>query len=143
MLIKISEVDFAQPLKPIYLDSRYSSLFLIVYWGYIPLGKLQLYCPSESREFSVDQLKREILQTFGWKLWENQIVDSFVKSSKKDDQSLPPISVVICTRDRPISLSRCLESLKKLDYPNYEVVVVDSWFGQSFRPQISTLSSNF
>jgi glycosyltransferase involved in cell wall biosynthesis len=40
--------------------------------------------------------------------------------------SLPPISVVVCTRDRPALLARCLTALQQLDYPAYEVVVVDS-----------------
>jgi glycosyltransferase involved in cell wall biosynthesis len=39
---------------------------------------------------------------------------------------LPPISVVVCTRDRALSLERCLAALAQLDYPSYEVVVVDN-----------------
>ena len=39
---------------------------------------------------------------------------------------LPPITVIVCTRDRPISLYRCLESLKLLRYPRFEVIVVDN-----------------
>ena len=38
----------------------------------------------------------------------------------------PPISVVVCTRDRPDDLQACLASLQALDYPDYEVVVVDN-----------------
>ncbi|HEY6757868.1 MAG TPA: glycosyltransferase family 2 protein [Baekduia sp.] len=38
----------------------------------------------------------------------------------------PRASVVVATRDRPASLSRCLDSLTALDYPDYEVVVVDN-----------------
>jgi GT2 family glycosyltransferase len=37
-----------------------------------------------------------------------------------------PISVVICTRDRPDDLRRCLAAVLALDYPDFEVVVVDS-----------------
>jgi GT2 family glycosyltransferase len=37
-----------------------------------------------------------------------------------------PISVVICTRDRPDDLRRCLSAVLELDYPEFEVVVVDS-----------------
>lgn len=40
--------------------------------------------------------------------------------------SHPSMSVVVCTRDRPQLLERCLESLARLDYPDYEVVVVDN-----------------
>ena len=39
---------------------------------------------------------------------------------------LPPVSVVICTRDRPDQLAGALESVLALEYPDYEVVVVDN-----------------
>jgi GT2 family glycosyltransferase len=39
---------------------------------------------------------------------------------------MPPVTVAICTRDRPEELERCLENLKSLDYPDYDVLVVDN-----------------
>lgn len=38
----------------------------------------------------------------------------------------PSISVVIATRERPADLARCLESVVRLRYPRFEVVVVDN-----------------
>src|SRR5439155_22803794 len=38
----------------------------------------------------------------------------------------PTATVVIPTRDRPHQLSRCLESLRRIDGPELEIVVVDS-----------------
>lgn len=38
----------------------------------------------------------------------------------------PLISVVIATRERPEMLEKCLTALRALDYPHYEVVVVDN-----------------
>jgi glycosyltransferase involved in cell wall biosynthesis len=38
----------------------------------------------------------------------------------------PPVSVVLCTRDRPEQLADALESVLALDYPEFEVVVVDN-----------------
>jgi len=38
----------------------------------------------------------------------------------------PLISVVVATRERPRSLAACLDSLSRMDYPNYEIVVVDN-----------------
>jgi glycosyltransferase involved in cell wall biosynthesis len=38
----------------------------------------------------------------------------------------PRVSVVVATRDRPGLLAQCLESLRDLDYPDYEVIVVDN-----------------
>lgn len=37
-----------------------------------------------------------------------------------------PISVVVCTRDRPGQLAVALKSILALDYPDFEVVVVDN-----------------
>lgn len=38
----------------------------------------------------------------------------------------PAISVVVCTRDRTALLEGCLQSLLALDYPDYEVLVIDN-----------------
>lgn len=37
----------------------------------------------------------------------------------------PKISVVVCTHNGSRTIGQCLEELAKLDYPNYEVIVVD------------------
>jgi glycosyltransferase involved in cell wall biosynthesis len=39
--------------------------------------------------------------------------------------ALPPVSVVICTRDRPDSVGSALDSVAAQDYPDFEVLVVD------------------
>ncbi|WP_345708239.1 glycosyltransferase family A protein [Kitasatospora paranensis] len=38
----------------------------------------------------------------------------------------PTVTVVICTRNRPRALRRCLDSLLRTDYPDVEVLVVDN-----------------
>lgn len=38
----------------------------------------------------------------------------------------PFASVIVCTRDRAASLGRCVRSLLKLDYPAFEIIVVDN-----------------
>jgi cellulose synthase/poly-beta-1,6-N-acetylglucosamine synthase-like glycosyltransferase len=49
----------------------------------------------------------------------------------------PSASVVVCTRNRPELLARCLVSLNQLDHPSYEVIVVDNTQGQ---PQVEQLA---
>ncbi len=51
---------------------------------------------------------------------------------------LPPISVVVCTRDREALLAECLAALAGLDYPEYEVLVVDN---ASVRPETARLAA--
>jgi len=38
----------------------------------------------------------------------------------------PTCSVVVCTRDRPDALDRCLPALAALEYPRFDVLVVDN-----------------
>lgn len=42
------------------------------------------------------------------------------------DETQPMITVIICTRERPDSLRMALNALVKLDYPDYEILVVDN-----------------
>lgn len=39
---------------------------------------------------------------------------------------VPSCSVIICTRNRPKQVKQCLEAMSRLDYPAFEVVVVDN-----------------
>ena len=126
MLIKFAEIDLKQPLQPIYLDARYSQLFVVVRWGYLPLGLLKLICQSPSRLFTAEELKSRILDTLGWLMWEQAVAGELNKLDRRSEDSLPPISVIVCTRDRPLSLESCLKTLNRLDYPTYEVIVVDN-----------------
>lgn len=48
-----------------------------------------------------------------------------------DRPSIPPRSVIVCTRDRPALLRRCLASLRALDGPTPEVLVVDNTAGEA------------
>ena len=39
---------------------------------------------------------------------------------------LPKVTVAVCSRDRTVDLARCLDSLKHLDYPDLDLLVVDN-----------------
>jgi O-antigen biosynthesis protein len=42
------------------------------------------------------------------------------------EANLPLVTVVVCTRNRPTSLQKCLASLRELKYPNLEILIVDN-----------------
>jgi glycosyltransferase involved in cell wall biosynthesis len=128
MAIKFTDIDVRRPLQPIYVDDRYDRLFVLVRWGYRPLTQLQFACKGNVRTVDVDQLRSRIMDTCSWQLWEHGIAGTLeaLNGERAPDGEWPPISVVVCTRDRPFSLERCLEALAQVDYPSYEVVVVDN-----------------
>jgi GT2 family glycosyltransferase len=47
-------------------------------------------------------------------------------SSCETDAMTPLVSIVVITRNRSVSLKRALQTLAKLDYPSYEIIVVDN-----------------
>ncbi|WP_448504448.1 glycosyltransferase family 2 protein [Mycolicibacterium thermoresistibile] len=64
---------------------------------------------------------------------DTDIVDGLITVDATDTEAppepptdTPPISVVLCTRDRPDDLAGALASLAEVDYPDFEVVVVDN-----------------
>ena len=53
-------------------------------------------------------------------------VTSSAEDANATSPARPPITVVVCTRDRPELLAGCLAALARLRYPDHEVVVVDN-----------------
>jgi glycosyltransferase involved in cell wall biosynthesis len=125
MPTRFAEVDLKRPLPSLYVDARYDQVALTVFWGYLLIGVIHLPCPSRPSLFSPGQLHEVIQRVLGWQIWEF-IVCGKLAQFEAFDGPLPPISVIVCTRDRPLSLARCLKSLANLEYPSYDVLVVDN-----------------
>lgn len=43
-----------------------------------------------------------------------------------ENNTFPKVAVGVCTYNRSNDLKRLLDSLKKLNYPNFEIIVVDN-----------------
>ncbi|MEA2293215.1 MAG: hypothetical protein QOE86_854, partial [Solirubrobacteraceae bacterium] len=52
--------------------------------------------------------------------------DALTGGTPENAGPIPPVSVVICTRDRPDDLAVCLSATARLDPPPLEVIVVDN-----------------
>jgi glycosyltransferase involved in cell wall biosynthesis len=124
-MIKVIEVDLARPLPELYVDRRYQGVLLMARWNYTPLGLVRMWV-DDQRFLSRNSLQNLILKQLGWSLWERQITGTLDTINQMSRAGLPPITVAVCTRDRPQSLKACLDALSRLDYPEFEVVVVDN-----------------
>jgi glycosyltransferase involved in cell wall biosynthesis len=124
MAIKIGFIDISKPLESVYVDGRYESFFAVVNWGYLPIALVELrnYPPYL---FEPKHLKSKLLNAAGYRLWELS-ASGQLNDLRGSQCAMPPISVVVCTRDRPVTLDRCLSALQKVDYPEFEVIVVDN-----------------
>jgi GT2 family glycosyltransferase len=89
----------------------------------LELGARGLSAQALGEEIAV-QLAEPLRQLSGAPLDTFNALDN--AKGAEEEKSWPFVSVVIATRERARSLERCLVSLAALDYPDFEVVVVDN-----------------
>jgi glycosyltransferase involved in cell wall biosynthesis len=64
---------------------------------------------------------------------------AFAETPLAPEPEPPRVSVIVCTRNGERTLNDCLEGLKRLEYPNFEVIVVDDGSTDA-TPQIAEAS---
>lgn len=122
MRVQIGEVDLRRIPRSWYIDKRYQRLSLLVRLGNVPIGWIDLRPSRDNRVVHSEQINAAIGRLLGYRIWELGVSGEFSLPPVNN----PPISVVVCTRDRPLSLMGCLDALKRIEYPDFEVLVVDN-----------------
>ncbi|HRQ37979.1 MAG TPA: glycosyltransferase family 2 protein [Chloroflexota bacterium] len=146
--IHVTKIELSSPLPSITAVDpakglRYSAVQLLVRLHNHPLGLLELPLPEETLLPAVyapavwaalGEAINAHLEQDGWlRLTELPLAGISQPDTPLCQQeearlleNAPLISVVICTHERPSMLDDCLASVLALDYPQYEVVVVDN-----------------
>jgi phosphoheptose isomerase/GT2 family glycosyltransferase len=145
--IRILQVELSQPLSavPAFSDSgqRYERAIALVRLHTQPLGLVELQLGDQG--LSAAENARQIWNTLQQEIVQHLEQDALSQVTDLAPSGLPSsrmpkcqaerqrilaappfVSVVIATRDRPETLNACLQSLVSLDYPQYEIVVVDN-----------------
>ncbi len=129
MPAKIVEFELTEPLPPLTTEALrgYAYLLGMVRYNTVPLG--YVWWEIDGLDWAESTLRQKIEQ-------EPHIAEALHKltlrenagnkSENQPDEKLPLVTVVVCTRDRPEPLVRCLESLLRLDYPNLDILIVDN-----------------
>jgi glycosyltransferase involved in cell wall biosynthesis len=119
-MTRMEEVDLRSPVPAFHL-APHDHVEVLLRWDALPLGTIHFKSGGGPLSLGSDWVRQEIARAIGWPLWQRALSGQLEAAGEA-----PPISVLVCTRDRPLSLDRCLLALSALDYPDYEVVVVDS-----------------
>lgn len=123
--VRVAEIDATIPVAPIAGCAGHLALRVLVRWRGRPLGWLHVACPDDV--VSAGYLESAMRRELGDRLREAALRERLAATRElARGEPLPTISVVVCTRDRAASLERCLESLAALDYPEFEIVIVDN-----------------
>ncbi len=138
MPIKIIDLELSDKLEPVWGMEGYEGLCALVRRQSQPIG--WIYTGGLNQSFvSSECLLESIRQQLGWQILCHSLRGD-VQTLQADPTTLPPISVVVCASDWTIQPELSLRALISLDYPDYEVILVDN---ASSRRGYAELASKF
>jgi GT2 family glycosyltransferase len=141
---RITEVELTGPLPKLDYDGHYGRAWILARLHTEPVGVCVVTLPEEgispdglaallwrelgesvAARFAAAGLARPAALT-GSGLAVEPGAWPFLRTRSATLANAPFISVVVCTRDRPDQIKKCLDRLAGQKYPRYEVVVVDN-----------------
>jgi GT2 family glycosyltransferase len=125
---QVVRISLDEPLQPVRVESDRRHALLVVSRNGDIVGEVLV---AAAGTLPVDFLRAEIGRVLRSRLIRHELAAAFLRAVRPgtgtDGQVPPPsVSVVICTHDQPRELPACLESLRDLNTPPDEVLVVDS-----------------
>jgi len=124
MSVKVHDLELSEELKPVWGNEGYEGLYTLVRYHRRPFGWAYTANPNQ-QVISTSRLREAIAEQLGGKLV-SAVLGKQIIAEATDSMPLLPISIVVCTRDRTDQLEGCLEALLALDYPYYEIIIVDN-----------------
>jgi glycosyltransferase involved in cell wall biosynthesis len=138
--VLVGDLHLDAPLPDLDGGDRYRSARLLAWLHGRPIGEIQL--PLTDRPLPAGELAARVWPLIRDRVGDHCTDDGIARPGLLTAGGLdrpdrlpcahrltsgsPRITVVIATRDRTESLLRCLRSVSRLDYPAFDVVVVDS-----------------
>lgn len=124
MAIQLLELDINQQSIPAIGGSAEQGLYrILVRASAVPLGWVEIKTAA-GEVIGSDEIKRKIHAQIGPAVMQSAILHSL--QPRETEITLYSISIIVCTRDRTENLAHCLEALQQLEYPSFEIIVVDN-----------------
>ncbi|MBA3349432.1 MAG: glycosyltransferase family 2 protein [Actinobacteria bacterium] len=138
--LNVVDVDLTSEVAALDGLEDYAGVMALVWSGGTPIGYARI--PVKGGGCSARQIRSSIRAQLGRPLAKASLCHRLGAgiASERDytrdfdvteevragNEPLPSMTVVICTRDRPQALDRCLGHIRRLRYPALDVVVVDN-----------------
>ena len=128
MAVKVLDIDLYRASGDIPVEGAYQSAIALIRWQGVPLGQVTL--PVSDQRVSMTVVWTAAREAFG-EVLKRRVVEALLFDDKAAPSPAPSAdicacSVIICTRDRPDDLRRCLESILASKPCPAEVIVVDN-----------------
>jgi glycosyltransferase involved in cell wall biosynthesis len=109
----VAEIDRERPLRDVLLPERATGLLLLVRDEGRPVGLVRL---RASGRIPAETLASAVAEQLGPRR----------EPAPAEPETGSRVSIVVCTRERPEPLRRCLDALRPLHAAGHEVVMVDN-----------------
>jgi GT2 family glycosyltransferase len=149
---KIIHIDLQQPIPALQPEATVQGFYVVFWWASLPLDQIQLQMAqfpltaTQVKNLALKTIAPAVSTYLAKQAWHIPLLDSTLLPDRgllPDLETLiklesplaqlqsPPISadsisVIICTRDRPEQLEKCLRSLRQSSQPPDEIIVVDN-----------------
>jgi glycosyltransferase involved in cell wall biosynthesis len=124
MSIKVLDLELTRPIKPVWGMAGFKALRLLARYKGYPLRWVEVANKGQPaisaeliRQALIEQLDRSVVSA----VFDEQLQRQFNYQAGK-----PPVSIIVATHNQPHRLAACLKALDVLDYPEFEIIVVDS-----------------
>jgi glycosyltransferase involved in cell wall biosynthesis len=125
MGIKLLKIEFSEPINPIRGLEKYEKIRILVCYRGVPLQWVEISNDPWLAIIPAARVRSTIVAQLGKEL-AKAILPLQLGLQTEPNHPLPPISVVICTRDRTDLLKGALEAILAVDYPDREIIVIDN-----------------
>jgi cellulose synthase/poly-beta-1,6-N-acetylglucosamine synthase-like glycosyltransferase len=133
---RVVAMDIEGPLPDLHSDGFYESATILLCRRGVPLVELTIDL-SRTQSDKEDLLRDNIKEILASEPRSNEL-------NAVSDSELPRISVVVPTVvERVEELRNCLRSILELDYPSYEVIVIDNRRAIPVDDMLTTLVADF
>lgn len=124
MATAILDLEISQLPPEIAVDERYSKALVLIRLHGNPIG--QATVTTVGGHIDGSQLRETLMNAVGDNLWKNWLYDTLEWDERGPVQAVPIATVVVCTRDRPEDLQRCLEAFMRFPDDGQEYLVIDN-----------------
>lgn len=121
--VKVAEADLSVDHVAISDDGKYGSAYILLKNNHQLLQMLKV--PFNNGIIGKNELLHQGRGNIGYRLAVNDL-KHFLAVPQAEETYDVPVSVVVCTRNRTDLLNACIDALRKLDFPNFEILIVDN-----------------
>ena len=124
MATAILDLEISKLPPEIAVEERYSKALVLIRLHGNPIGQATL--ATVGGRIGGNELRETLMNAVGENLWKNCLYDALEWDERGPVQAVPIATVVVCTRDRPEDLQRCLEAFMRLPDDGQEYLVIDN-----------------